>query len=322
MFLRRWLTRGRQRQSSSFLREVCNIQFEITNYCNLNCSICWRSLRDERIQPVEIRFKDFKRALDKLLTVFSIISLNTQGLGEPMLCTDIVDILRYAKKKNISSWFVTNGTVITEFMARQLVDIGVDKIRFSVDSSDPVLYSEIKRGGRLEQVEEAIGYVNNFKKQFKKTMPRLAFNSVIFRKNVSNIEELINMAARLTVEEVSLIPMVVFSKGLSTAEQQVDFYSPGFKRQFALLSERAKGKNVELNLGISLESKESKFCYRGLYVDVVGFVRPCCNISSFGFGNIYKQDIGVIVRNYIRFREWLDRKDITCKECNIILDKR
>jgi MoaA/NifB/PqqE/SkfB family radical SAM enzyme len=309
-------------KNASILSNISTLQLEVTNNCNLHCSICWRALREEKVELKDIPFAKFKKAIDGMLKFFPVKTINTQGLGEPLLCPEILKILDYAKSKGLTVWFVTNGTLIDDNLAKRLVEIGVDKIRISVDSADRQVYSAIKCGSDLDAVICNIGRLNHYKELLQKQAPVISFNSVVLHKNLSGIEELIDLASRNKVEEITLIPLVNFSKGLSIKQEQVDFYNDSFRANFDGLKEKARIKGLELNQGISLESQESRFCNFGFYLDVDGYVRPCCNISRFNFGNINNNNLEVITRKYLKFREWIDKNSISCKQCNGILDKR
>lgn len=316
------LRKGCSGEEDHILKGIRQLQFEITNDCNLNCRICWRTLNEKKDHSYRLSFKQFACAVDTILTVCDIKEINTQGLGEPLLCPDALDIFSYIKSKNITLWFVTNGTLIDELMARKFVEIGVDKIRFSIDTVDSAMYAQIKQGSALENVLNNITRINVYKKEIGSQIPVLSINSVISKSTYDGIDALIEMAAQFAIREVTLIPLVNFSKGMAMGNQQVDFYSDEFQERYNSLSARAHKKGIDLNLGISLETKETKFCHYGFYIDVKGMVHPCCNISQLTFGNIYTQHIDHIMKKYLDFRKWLDHREMSCKDCNRFVDKR
>jgi len=307
-------------EQDRLLRQVNLLQFEVTNLCNLKCSICCRDLREGSLELRSLTFADFEKIFSKVSSLFNIKEFNPQGLGEPFLCADILKILSLVKSRQITTWLVTNGTLINDLIAKGLVEAGVDKIRVSVDSADAGLYAKIKPGSILEEVINNISRLNFYKEKLKLNNPRLAFNSVVLKSTIAGLEDLINLASRLNVDEVTLIPLVIFSKGMSIESEQVDFYDDDFRNRFEGLKILARQKGVELNLGISLETKEVKYCHRGIYIDASGSIYPCCNISSLKFGNAYRDDMKRIARRYLDFRKWLDSKQVTCKQCNKMID--
>jgi Predicted Fe-S oxidoreductases len=57
--------------------------------------------------------------------------------GEPLVRPDILDIARHAVKLGFMVVFGTNGMLIDDRMAKDLVDIGVMGMGISIDSLDP-----------------------------------------------------------------------------------------------------------------------------------------------------------------------------------------
>ncbi|MBF0485632.1 MAG: radical SAM protein [Candidatus Omnitrophica bacterium] len=97
-----------------------DVTIEITNHCNLRCTICGIG-REKRLY--EISEKDFAAALNKILGHFKIRSVSVTG-GEPFLHRGIRQILRdlalLRLEGRISSFGVyTNGT-LTSVMTRLL----------------------------------------------------------------------------------------------------------------------------------------------------------------------------------------------------------
>ena len=319
-FIRKLFIKKDLDKKNHLLGQINTLQFEVTNRCNLKCSICCRDLRESSLKLRSLSFTDFEKIFNKISTFLNIKEFNPQGLGEPFLCADILKILSLVKSRQITTWLVTNGTLINDFMAKGLVEAGVDKIRISIDSADPGLYAKIKPDSRLAEVINNISRLNFYKEKIKMDTPRLAFNSVVLKSTIAGLADLINLAAKLKVDEITLIPLVIFSKGMSVEQEQVDFYDNDFKNRFEDLKILAQHKGVELNLGVSLETKEVKYCHRGIYIDASGGVYPCCNISSLKFGNAYRDDMKRIARGYLDFRKWLDAKQITCKQCNKMID--
>ena len=304
------------------LKNIAQAQFEITNRCNLHCDICWRTLREESPTPKDMSFKDFENALAKLLVAGTLKEINTQGLGEPLLCPEVLEMLSLAKSKGLAVWFVTNGTQITEDIAQRLVEIAVDKVRISIDSADEKTYSEIKRGSSLKAVTENMKRINRYKKAMNSDYPRIALNSVVGRKTLGGVRNLLEMAKNYKVDEVTLIPLVNFSKGSAMPENQIDFDSEIFRKERGSLQEKAHELGVELNLGISMETKDRKFCRQGIYVDVEGWVRPCCNITrGLSFGNLFEEKMAGIEEKRDSFLDRHDWDHIDCKECNQHIDK-
>jgi cyclic pyranopterin phosphate synthase len=87
--------------------------------------------------------------------------------GEPLLRTDVVDIVRRIKNvdgvEDVS--ITTNGLFLTK-KAAALKEAGLDRLNISLDTFNPERYKEITRGGNIQQVLDGISAAAklNFKK--------------------------------------------------------------------------------------------------------------------------------------------------------------
>ena len=104
-------------------------------------------------------FKNVKAILEKLPS-YGVRFVQFTG-GEPLLHTKIMKILRYAHDQGLFVSMPTNGTLVTESVARQLKASGVDLVTVSVDHCSSGMIEKI-RGytGLLRKIEESI---NNLK---------------------------------------------------------------------------------------------------------------------------------------------------------------
>jgi MoaA/NifB/PqqE/SkfB family radical SAM enzyme len=231
-------------------------------------------------------------------------------------------MVRLIKSKGLAVWFVTNGTLISEKNADALVEAGIDKIRISVDTADEALYGKIKKGAHLSATLENISLLRDVKRRKGFQCPYLSANVVVFKENKDGLTELITVLGRHGISEVTLLPLVSFNRGLATEQMQIDFYTQGFGELFETLKAHAQREGIELNRGVSMESKGERFCQSGLYIDCAGTVFPCCNITSVRLGSVHTDTAPAIGRRWMRFTRWVKKKNLYCHECNAAVDKR
>ena len=120
-----------------------NLNTEITTRCNLACSFCTHSSLDTT-QIGDIPFEDYARAINEG-EKYGLPTVNLNGLGEPLLRKDLPEFIHYAKEHGVVDvMFHTNGTIMTTKMADDLIDAGLDRIVFSVDSPDKKTYESMR----------------------------------------------------------------------------------------------------------------------------------------------------------------------------------
>ena len=104
-----------------------------TAKCNLNCVHCYAA---ETLNGEELTTEEAKRMIDDLAAMRVPVILFSGG--EPLLRSDIYELISYAKSKGIHSSLSTNGTLIDENAAAKLKEAGVDYVGVSLDGSEEV----------------------------------------------------------------------------------------------------------------------------------------------------------------------------------------
>lgn len=102
------------------------VRLEVTSACNLRCRLCFLSRHTAWVD--ELTTEEIRALIDQL-TEMNIEWLGITG-GEPLLRSDIFDIIDYAKQKCLKVKLNTNGMLITDEIARKL---NVDIIHLSID---------------------------------------------------------------------------------------------------------------------------------------------------------------------------------------------
>src|SRR4051812_167080 len=98
------------------------LQVEVTAACNLRCHMCLVRYRPpvDRVHG-SMSFDRFRATVDAL-PVLEKVTL--QGLGEPLLVPDLLQMVAYASARGARVGFNTNGTLLTREKATQLVEAG------------------------------------------------------------------------------------------------------------------------------------------------------------------------------------------------------
>ena len=105
------------------------VVFEITQKCNLNCPLCFRSKKSKELSSSKI-----KKMVDDCLRL-GIKDIRFTG-GEPLLYKDLAIVLGYAKSKGAYVTLNTNATLINQDNLKMLKKY-VDNVLISVQGFDP-----------------------------------------------------------------------------------------------------------------------------------------------------------------------------------------
>jgi len=124
--------------------------FDITNKCNLSCIHCYSSEQQE-----ELTTTDVYHILDKLSTAG--VGMIDFGGGEPLLRTDIFDILTYSKHLGLYTSISTNGILLDENCVKRLKILNIDHVCISLDGAKPETHDHIRnKKGTYEQTISGI----------------------------------------------------------------------------------------------------------------------------------------------------------------------
>lgn len=111
------------------------IVWNITNKCNLKCIHCYAkattSFSNEYENNNELTTTQGFQLIDELAD-YGVPVLLFSG-GEPLLRSDIFDLLEYAQKKGIRTVLSTNGTLINDKVANKLKNCGLSYVGISFD---------------------------------------------------------------------------------------------------------------------------------------------------------------------------------------------
>ncbi len=140
----------RFRIGSSRAHRLTALNVELTNRCNLRCSICPR--RDAGARPdCDLDLETFKKIVD---TTPGLRVLLPFQWGEPLLSPILIPAIKYAVAKGIRVFVTTNGTLLDEKTADALVRSGLERLTVSFDGN-PRTFESQRRSGKGDKEHPA-----------------------------------------------------------------------------------------------------------------------------------------------------------------------
>jgi radical SAM protein with 4Fe4S-binding SPASM domain len=125
-----------------------SINIDPSNLCNFKCKFCaiQTSNKPVNFKKQVMSIKLFKKIVDDISKFPSKLKvLRITGQGEPLINKNISEMIEYAKKKDVAEFIeiITNGSLLSPELNRNLVNSGLDRIRISVESLDEKGYEQI-----------------------------------------------------------------------------------------------------------------------------------------------------------------------------------
>jgi MoaA/NifB/PqqE/SkfB family radical SAM enzyme len=108
---------------------LTSVNLELTNHCNLRCTICPVNTTMRRPKG----FMDpalFRRVIDENPGFHFVLAFQW---GEPLLHPQFFELVRYAADRGVRTMITSNGTHLTPENRAKLLACGLERITFSVD---------------------------------------------------------------------------------------------------------------------------------------------------------------------------------------------
>src|SRR6476659_7988883 len=194
------------------------VQIESTNICNAKCVFCPRDdmHRRQGIMSVEL----FRKIVDECAAL-GITHVRMHNYGEAFIDRKLVEKVRYAKQKGIKEvGMISNGSLITEPVARGMIDAGLDAINISVDAAGKEVFESTRLGLKYDKVIANIERLLRLRTESGKRRPKLILSFV--RQNNSADEQAFIEHWRSIADKIPVTDLHNWAGTLNT-ESDVNF---------------------------------------------------------------------------------------------------
>lgn len=252
------------------------ISVEPVNFCNLHCPECPVGNKSNH-SPAHIFFDNerYQKLVDELSP--KLIHIIFYFQGEPLLNSQLFDMVNYAHRARLFTSTSTNAQFLTYSRARELVLSGLDKLIISVDGSTQETYETYRVGGKLEKALNGIRHVVALKKELKSVTPLVEVQFLVLKTNEHQMKEMKQLTKSLGADRLTFKTAQLYD----------------FEHGHKLMPTTKKYSRYEQNKqgSYQLKAKQPNHCWRlwnGAVVNSNGNVLPCCfdKLSEFSFGNI------------------------------------
>jgi MoaA/NifB/PqqE/SkfB family radical SAM enzyme len=188
-------------------------------YCNLDCPLC-----DRQVFP-DARINDAGRLslalYDKILDEIGDYLFQCQifGQGEPMLDWKLTKaIIDKSHKRRIFTLVSTNCTLITDKIAEEVVDCGLDHLVCAIDGISQESYEIYRTGGKVDDALDGMRRILAQKKKQKSKM-EIEWQFLVHKYNVHEVDD-----ARKMAEELGIYIRFAPLRGMEWDKDLEDFW--------------------------------------------------------------------------------------------------
>lgn len=268
------------------------LQIEPTRECNLNCKICVRRHLEEK--RGFLSFEHFKQILD----AYNFRFVGLHGWGEPLLNPELFDMLRYAKSQGVITNLTTNGTLVEDHVM-DIFDSGVNDLAFGIYRVD-----------FLDRFQSGLEKLLNERSRRNLKTPKIYFDITIYRDNLDEIFDLIEIAMDLGVDAVILHRLF----NIYRVDGDVEYIT---KEEEEKLFQDVRNLSKEEGYKIYLPRKHTLPCIyvkKCIFVTWDGKVTPCCYLPDYSMGNGLNDDFKTVLRERSKFIKNMHTHPV-CSKC-------
>lgn len=308
----------------SYLSFPIYVWWDITNKCNFNCLHCYSRSGPNNDSSDELTIDEIKKIILDLSKngIFFIYFLG----GEPFIRHDFMEIITFARKCNIGIMVNTNGWFITENIAERLKAIEIGNVRVSLDGATQNTHDYFRK--KTGAFSRAVSALKNLKAA---RINKISAVATITKYNISEINELIDLAFSMGVNDIQCVPLSNCGRGF---DNYIDFGleiedTISLRKALDQKKKQYNGRMVVYAVDGVLDNpcticvKEGKVrpdfmgCRAGrtaCNIDYNGNIIPCLIVREPIAGNVRDQSFKEIWDNSAIFRAWR-QKHMEYEEC-------
>ncbi len=121
------------------------VRYEVTDHCNATCIMCPRDKHEHAREHGIMDQELYEKSIDEIILLGAEKVVLT-GFGEPMLDKKLELKIKYAKSKGLSTYIISNGSVLNSKRARAILEAGLDEIRVSFYGMQEKSYNSVMKG--------------------------------------------------------------------------------------------------------------------------------------------------------------------------------
>lgn len=140
-----------------------NFLMEVSNACNHACIFC---AHQKMKRPVKMIDKNLAFNILRQAYELGTREVGFYATGEPFLVPNLAEYIRKAKEIGYTYVYLTsNGALATPEKIREVIDAGLDSIKFSINAPERKLYAFIHGRDDFDTVVEHLKYLYAYRKE-------------------------------------------------------------------------------------------------------------------------------------------------------------
>jgi MoaA/NifB/PqqE/SkfB family radical SAM enzyme len=146
----------------------------------------------------------FEKILEGLKALDPIPNVYFGGIGEPLFHPKTIDWIAEVKALGVKVELITNGTILVERKARELIDSGLDVLWVSIDGASPETYADVRLGAELPNIITNLRRLTKMRKAGHYPKPEIGIAFVAMKRNINDLPKVIKLGRSLRAQYFSV----------------------------------------------------------------------------------------------------------------------
>ena len=267
------------------------IGWGITNRCNLTCPHCFTA--SGKRSHGEMTTAECRSLIDAMAGI-GVSTIGWTG-GEPLLRTDLEELIDCARQKRIKSSVTSNGVLLDRERAIRLTEAGNRATQISLDGSTPER-NRLMRGATDEEYHKILEAI----RACKQLGNRVILATVLGRENLDDGPEMIKLAKREGVDSIRFCCYAPIGRGKHKKIKERLHLTDALPELLRFVEEAQQESTliVDFDVGFGPTPPDYTFhkCVAGketFYLDATGNVYPCTSLTfrEFLVGNVREKSL-------------------------------
>ncbi|MBI4394879.1 MAG: radical SAM protein [Candidatus Omnitrophica bacterium] len=193
--------------------ELRFIFWEVTVACNLECIHCRRLEVSKFLSQSDLSTTEAIQFIESLARDFNPKPVLVFSGGEPLARPDLFDLIRFAHWNEVPVALATNGTLVSQYLAKEIVHSGIRRVSISLDGATPQTHDRFRNmNGSFEKAVSGFRHLKSFGMSMQ-------MNATLTRHNIHELEAIYKLSLDLGAESLHYFLLVPVGCGLEIKEE-------------------------------------------------------------------------------------------------------
>jgi len=230
------------------LKAPLQVDLNLTNRCNLNCSYCYASANERIKINEELKTEELFNLLEEFSEI-GILKVLFSG-GEPLLRKDIEEIILLSRNFPFAIILTTNGTLISEEIAKVIKKAKISLVNVSLEGLRAEIHNKIRGKNSFNKVLKGIEILR------KEDIP-FSIGTTLNSLNLNYILEMIDFASKLRAKLFAIQTICPAGRGVKNLDIIPSYED--FKNFFLKLTNLKKEDKLPLKVKLNVTNESPIF---------------------------------------------------------------